>query len=302
MRIGIIGGGSIGLLYAYYLSQAFSVTIYTRTIEQADLINREGIWLKKKEHRWHGNVSATQVDGWQGLEDITIITVKQYQLGQVLSVISKCVDHRGRLLFLQNGMGHVKKLMTLPHRQIYVGSVEHGAYRENGNTVHHNGVGVTRLAELRGDRAFLKHFANEIPSSFPFVFEEDYYNMLIKKLIVNAAINPLTAVLQVKNGELIDNPHFYKILQNIFAELTKILKLDNQVEYFNHIVNVCENTAQNRSSMLKDLERNQETEVDAILGYLLEEAENNDIYAPLVRTFYNLVKGKEYKGKDKLNF
>lgn len=301
MRIGIIGGGSIGLLYAYYLSQTFSVTIYTRTIEQADLINREGIWLKKKEQLQHAHVSAAQVDSWAGLEDITFVTVKQYQLGQVLSLVRKRVGLGGGLIFLQNGMGHVKQLSFLPQQQVYVGSVEHGAYRENGNTVHHNGDGVTRVAVFRGDREYLKKLTQDIPSSFPFVFEEEYYNMLIKKLIVNAAINPLTAVLQVQNGKLIDNPYYYKILQNIFSELTEILKLDNPTDYFNHIVKVCNNTAQNRSSMLKDLDLNQETEVDAILGYLLEEAENNDIYAPVVSLFYNLVRGKEYKGKDNLN-
>ena len=43
MRIGIIGGGAIGLLFANYLSEKHDVTIYTRTQEQAELLNRDGL-------------------------------------------------------------------------------------------------------------------------------------------------------------------------------------------------------------------------------------------------------------------
>ena len=47
MKIGIIGAGSIGLLFASYLSSAFSVTLYTRTSEQAKEINDHGLHLLK---------------------------------------------------------------------------------------------------------------------------------------------------------------------------------------------------------------------------------------------------------------
>ena len=43
MRIGIIGGGAIGLLFANYLSENHDVTIFTRTKEQAELLNRDGL-------------------------------------------------------------------------------------------------------------------------------------------------------------------------------------------------------------------------------------------------------------------
>lgn len=291
MRIGIIGGGSLGLLFAYYLNKTASVTVYTRTLEQAEVINREGICLKKKENIWNTFVSAVPFDSWQGLEDITIVTVKQYQLTHVLDKISNQPKSYGRLLFLQNGMGHIKSLKNMTNQEIYIGSVEHGAYRDSANVVHHNGEGVTRCAVLNGDPSFLEQFVSVSPSSFPFIIEPDYYEMLIKKLIVNAVINPLTAVLRVQNGELIDNPHYYKILNDIFSEITAILQLKNRDQIFSHVMNVCEKTAQNRSSMLKDIEHHRETEVDAILGYLLEEADSKGIQAPLIQTFFHLIKG-----------
>jgi len=40
MRIGIIGGGAIGLLFACYLSKSNQVTLYCRTNEQVRLISQ----------------------------------------------------------------------------------------------------------------------------------------------------------------------------------------------------------------------------------------------------------------------
>lgn len=291
MKIGIIGGGSIGLLFAYYLNQVASVTIYTRTLEQADKINREGLCLKYQDHLHHTYVTGKVIGSWQGQEDITIVSVKQYQLDAVLSKIQQQPKSTGKLLFIQNGMGHIKHLKEITNREVYVGSVEHGAYRNSENIVTHTGDGVTRLAVINGDQMFLESFQTKMPTLFPFAVEPHYYRMLVKKLIVNAIINPMTAVLKVPNGELLTNPHYFNIMKGMFEELLSVLDLDDHDMYFQHVKTVCEKTAGNRSSMLKDLESQQPTEIDAILGYVLEEAEMKKVHVPIVQTFYDLIKG-----------
>ncbi|NMD69397.1 2-dehydropantoate 2-reductase [Bacillus sp. DNRA2] len=291
MKIGIIGGGSIGLLFAYYLNQAASVTLYTRTLEQADKINREGLCLKYQDHLHHTYVSGKTLESWQGQEDLTIVTVKQYQLEAVFTKIRQQTKPTGRLLFLQNGMGHIKHLKAITNCEVYVGSVEHGAYRNSENIVTHTGEGVTRLAVINGEHSFLEEFIDKIPKSFPFVVEEHYYQMLVKKLIVNAIINPMTAVLKVPNGELLSNPYYFSSMKCLFKELMSVLEVDDHDAYFQHVVTVCQNTAGNRSSMLKDIENHQPTEIDAILGYILEEAEKKAIHVPIIETYYHLIKG-----------
>ncbi len=292
MKIGIIGGGSIGLLYAYYLNQSFPVTIYTRTSEQADSINRDGLRMERgSDNQQQTFVKAAVIDDWNGNEELTIITVKQYQLPSIFNKISLIPRMQGALLFLQNGMGHLKTLQNLPVQDIYVGSVEHGAYRAGANLVRHNGEGITRLALFKGNITCLRKFVDQSLTSFPVKQESDYYEMLVQKLVVNAVINPLTAVLKVPNGELIANPHYYHVLESIFSELTVVLDLEEKNEYFQHIIAVCKKTAQNRSSMLKDIEQNQETEIEAILGFVIEEAKTKGLHAPIVTTFYRLVKG-----------
>ena len=297
MRVGIIGAGSIGLLFAAYLSRVFDVTVYTRSQEQANEINLHGISLLNRMDRTVAVVKAVPITDWQGSEELTIIAVKQYQLFSFMERLEQTPVMPENLLFLQNGMGHLKLLNNLKGTNVYVGSVEHGALRENHYTVRHNGAGTTNVAVYKGDSEFLQWLTGVVSKVFPMTYQEEYFAMLEKKLIANAMINPLTAILQVKNGVLVDNPFYYKIFQNLFSEITAILNLQHPEEYWGQVIKICQQTADNRSSMLKDIEANRQTEVDAILGYLLEEAGRKGITSPQLETLFYLIKGKESQGE-----
>lgn len=287
MKIGIIGAGSIGLLFAAYLQKNFNVTLYTRNQDQADQINGHGVSLLKGFGPFTAKVEAVPLSKGTGEEELIIIAVKQYQLESILRELPE----GGNYLFLQNGMGHLKYLQKLDARNIYVGSVEHGAYREDARTVSHNGKGVTKAALYKGEPSLLKKFASLVPKEFPVRIEDDYYSMLANKLAANAVINPLTAVLRVKNGELVSNHHFEKALECLFNEVMGILDLPDKNGTLLMVKGICRNTAENRSSMLKDLEAGRQTEVEAILGYLLEEAKEAE--TPMLNTYYELIKGME---------
>ena len=294
MKIGIIGGGSIGLLFSYYLSLHNKVSVYTRTKEQADLINECGLHLVKGGIKQPSSqVTAAPIHDWRGCEDLTIVAVKQYQLSGLMSDLKD--KAKGSILFLQNGYGHIKMLSELATNEIFVGSVEHGAVRVNGYTVQHNGVGVTRTAVFRGNADVLGELSTIAPSDFPFILEQDFNEMLIKKLVVNAVINPLTAILKVKNGQLVQNPSYFKIFKQMFEECAYILELPDSEQHFHNLMAVCEKTANNHSSMYKDIENGRQTEIDAILGYLLELARSKNKKAPLIHNYYHCIKGKEHE-------
>lgn len=295
MKVGIIGAGSLGLLFAAYLSRAFETIIYTRTPAQAEQINQNGIVLKKGDTVTSTNVQALPISDWKGTETVTVVAVKQYHLHTIIENVNSSAAPN--LLFIQNGMGHLKLLEAIKEKNIAVGSVEHGALRENAYTVYHNGEGITNAASYKGTADWLHFLAAKVPNDFPIVIRKNYFDMMQKKLIVNAAINPLTAILRVKNGDLIENPYYLQALNNLFEEISDVLRLGDKDAYLQHIHYVCQSTAENRSSMLKDLEAGRMTEVDAILGYLLDEAEKLNKQAAQIQGLYSLIKGKEQEGR-----
>lgn len=298
MKIGIVGAGSIGLLFAAYLRDFFKVTLYTRSSSQAEEIKQHGILIKKEGNCLKKEVSAVPFSEWSGTEDLMIIAVKQYQLEEVIKKLNSFYTEKGSLLFLQNGMGHLKLLPNVKMENIFLGSVEHGAYKENGYTVRHNGDGLTKTALYKGSKSILELLISLVNSPFKFVFEDRYFEMLQKKLIVNAVVNPLTALLKIPNGRLVENACFINMLYELFEEVALVLDVEEKEAHLKRVMDICKSTASNRSSMLKDIEANRRTEADAILGYLMEEANRKDMRIPLIKAYFLAIKGMELEGVD----
>jgi len=289
--IGIIGGGSLGLLFSAYLSDCYDVTLYTKTKTQAKCINENGITLHRQGEHHTKKVSAIPLEKNIKEADLIIITVKQYHLKEIIPFIKTLTIHTP-LLFIQNGMSHIEILKNLPQSTLYLGTVEHGAMRTNMDSVHHTGIGTTRIASYRGEMESILPIVN-----FPWVIETDWYVMLVKKLVVNALINPLTALYRVKNGQLIHNSYFYKTMRLLFEEIAAVLKLDSAFNYWENALGVCSRTSTNQSSMLKDIQEGRQTEIDAILGYIQTQAAEKRTSTPIVDFLYGSIKGiEEEKG------
>ncbi len=293
MRVGIIGGGSIGLLFGAYLGQNHEVTIFTKREEQAEKIKEIGICLCVQDGE-EKVIPVDAVPGDAGIsdQDILIVAVKQYDLPEVMAML-RSAPKAIPLCFIQNGMGHLELLDILPQETILVATVEHGAKRLNDWTVSHNGVGQTNVSVYKGSNELEKNFPMSTDSSFPVSFYKEYRTILINKLMANALINPLTVVFQVKNGRLVDNPYYYELLRFMFEEIYSIFPLGEKEEAFNRVIDICKNTRHNTSSMLKDIQEGRKTEIDAILGYILKVAERKGAKLKTIQMAYVMVKGIE---------
>ena len=97
---------------------------------------------------------------------------------------------------------------------------------------------------------------------------------LWRKLAINAAINPLTALLRCTNGELAGDPA--DRVRRLCTEISAVARaagMGRAVESLENVVfEVIHNTADNRSSMLQDVEAGRPTEIDYITGWLVEQA------------------------------
>lgn len=292
MKIGIIGGGAIGLLFAARLSTKHKIELFTNTKKQANSINQHGLRLIDGAQERSIIIPAFPIKEADIQSDLIIVAVKQYHLPTLWTVLNQFPN--STLLFLQNGIAHLPMLEELNSKAILVGVVEHGAGRLDERTVQHTGIGVTRYGFWKGE-AFVNS-QDLSSSSFPFVYEENPFLMLKEKLLVNCVINPLTALFQVRNGELLDNPYFFQLFTDTFNEVVLSLQLTPSKEkLFQKVKDICKQTSQNQSSMYKDLQQGRKTEMDAIVGSVLKEAEKNKIETPILQFLYKSIKGKEEK-------
>ncbi|MFT4416116.1 2-dehydropantoate 2-reductase [Fredinandcohnia humi] len=295
MKIGIIGGGSIGLLFAGYLARNNEVTIYSRTETQASILRSKGVTIEQNNTSNTYRVQATTSTNSVSDEEFMIIAVKQYVLEEVLLQLND-LDKIPTVLFLQNGMGHIDALDKLKNRTILLGVVEHGALKIDNARVLHTGIGKTKVALFRGDKDKADLLVRENTTTFPIELHSNWREILTSKLIVNAVINPLTALFKIKNGELIYNRYFYHSMEALYNEIISVIHpvTDNM---WQQVCEICNNTAENKSSMLRDVEEGRKTEVEAILGYVINEAKRKNQKLILTPFLFEGIKGIEDRGK-----
>lgn len=289
MNIGIIGGGSIGLLLSHYMSKYHNITLYVRRVNQKMTIVEKGILLQNKGISRNLNVLMNEQ---LKKEDLVIVCVKQPDVSNVLPYIRQ-TNPSTPLLFLQNGMGHVDDISHL-QQTVFVGVVEHGAYRQNDFTVSHTGQGVIRISLLHGENDALQTFGAILHSQdFPVKIHQNWYKLLSEKLIINAVINPLTALFDVNNGVILTNPFIKRLAEKLCIEAAHTLELQPH-EQWERVQHIAQLTSENVSSMLKDIRAQQPTEIDAISGYLLDKKKAYD--KPYTTFVYQSIKALEMRG------
>ncbi|WP_028782676.1 2-dehydropantoate 2-reductase [Thalassobacillus devorans] len=284
MEIGIIGGGAVGLLMAHYLGKRNEVTLYVRRLEQMKQVNEHGVELDGCSDTVKVNARIAEN---LPRHDITFVCVKQHHLEGLMPILEEAGDDE-TLVFLQNGMGHLDRVNSL-FSGVLVGVTEHGALKTSDCAVRHTGKGVIRMAAVENARNVDGLVEQLSRDDFPFIAERNYYPMLAKKLVVNAVINPLTAIFEVRNGQLLENPFLYDIARSLCREACQVLQLNFQEEWKN-TKRVAGATASNFSSMYKDVSEGRISEVEAITGYLL----NRTDYLPAHSFIYQAIKAKEF--------
>lgn len=267
VRIGVIGGGAIGLLICSYLSEQHEVTLYINRQEQAGLIEAENIERYQADSfDARSTVRVKQMTELEA-EACFIVCVKQAGMEHVLSILKK-VAPRIPTIFTQNGMGHHLYLKDL-HHPSYLGIIEHGAVKMSDHQVNHLGSGQIKIAAATGsDDEAISLVRDLTEINFPFLYVDDAIQLVKNKLIVNAVINPLTAIFNVQNGEIIRNKFIHRLAKKLCVEAAEVLDLPFE-ESWNRIEAIAEVTGGNTSSMLADIQQHRQTEIEAISGYLL---------------------------------
>ncbi|MGA9468640.1 MAG: ketopantoate reductase C-terminal domain-containing protein [Exiguobacterium marinum] len=252
-RIGIIGNGAVGLLMASLLADDYEVTVYGRNISSPDerlSITRTGMTNGSAHVSLKSSETLQETD-----EDIFFVTTKAHQVEGATERLTGKVP----VFICSNGIAH---LDYAKRRGFHLGIVEHGVTKSRGG-IEHRGLGRIRIGSSTGLPPIqIKE------SPLQLVWEEEIEQVVIEKLFANAIINPITALCRVPNGALVNSP-YREIAQSIYHELTPLFP--QQVPY-TYIESIIASTAENRSSMLRDIEEGRPTEVDAILKPVIEKA------------------------------
>jgi 2-dehydropantoate 2-reductase len=232
--------------------------------------------------------------------EVVVVTVKTYSLSAVAKEIRESGLLAGKLsdarfVLLMNGMGN-RERFDLPGARIYEGITSAGVVFAGDGRIELKGRGKTVFEEGIGEdlRRFIG--ARLAKKGFDAEFAQDFRRQQWMKLFANAVINPITALTREKNG-IVLSPHLVPLVERIVGECVAVARAEgerfDEVEVTEFVRAVAESTAANTSSMLQDVLRGRETEIDAINGFVLDRARRHGVEAPGNEVLWGMVKAVE---------
>ena len=290
----IVGAGAIATLFAAQLASAgMKVVMLTSWEEAIQKISERGVCAIFPDGRSVGGLVQITSDPEEiGRIRRALVLVKAWQTPQAALQLEKVLTSDGVAFSLQNGLGNLEVLAErLGPRRSACGVTVVGATIQNPGIVHCTGsVTVQGIQDMR----LFDLYEQFEKAGIRVEMQADLGCVQWRKLIVNAAINPLSAVLGVCNGALWENTHSQYVLTGLAREALAVAEASgypfNEVDMIGEIREICRKTAANHSSMLQDVRRGVQTEIDAINGALVQIAGGLGVDVPLNRCFVSLVK------------
>jgi 2-dehydropantoate 2-reductase len=279
----------MGCLYAGLLTEGgHSVCLLDKRADRAARISRQGLKIEGPQGARTVLVGATARAETLADTDLVIISVKTYDTGSTLPSLRALVSDRTLVLTLQNGLGNVEQLaaQVSPHH-LFAGVTAHGSTLLGAGHIRHAGAGPTTIGSLLPENhaRAVELAAILTKAGIASTAAQDIAAVLWGKLIVNAAIGPLSALSGLANGRLPDHAEWRVLLEQAAREGAAVaarkkirLPYDNPGQA---VTEVCRHTAENFSSMLQDIRRGRQTEIDAINGAIVREAAALGIPAPV---------------------
>lgn len=305
MKIGIVGAGAMGGLFGGMLTRAGQdVWLIDNHKQRAERINREGLIIeasKALESREPKQeiikIKATTEPRKVGSCDLVILFVKAYDTEEATRNSLPLTGKKTVWLTLQNGLGNIERMGKIVGKDRVVGGITYqGATVLEAGRIRHAGCGKTVIGEIDGKESERIKRISDIfnQAGIDTEISDNIEGVLWGKLLINAVINPLTAITRVRNGQLLESPLLKETMKLIVEEAMRVpLKKGIRLPYqkvFEKVEESCQTSRDNISSMLQDILRKKRTEVDFINGAIVSEAEKIGISTPLNRALWNIVK------------
>ena len=228
MKIGIVGTGAMGAVYAAMLAKSgHEVWAIDRWQDHLDAIAHDGL-------RVSGASGEYVVDGIQvgrrpadaGPCDLWVIATKAADVDEVMSEIAPLVRDTDVVMPFQNGLGAGERVVAhVDERHVVIGIAEgFGSSIPAPGSVHHNGMRLIRIGEMAGGltERVLDIERNWSDAGFNVKAFADISQMVWEKFICNVALSAPTAVFDVTIGELHADEELWGVAMGCMLEAYRL--------------------------------------------------------------------------------
>lgn len=289
-RVAVIGPGAMGCLFAAKLARSgVRVHIVDHNAQRAELLAKSGIHVEGPDGAVISERVTVSTTPPQGA-DLVLVMTKAH------ATASLKLPPDAPVLTLQNGLGNVDTLCAMAgSARILAGTSTEAATLLGPGRVRHAARGRNVFGSWTSCPSELAYKLLR-GAGFTVDLTETPGQIIWEKSVMNAGINPVTALLDVPNGRLLEIPDARRLMRDLVTEATKVAATEGY-RFPRSLVEateeLCRQTADNISSMLQDVRNRKKTEIGAISGEILRRAELAALSVPRTRVVFQLVRGLE---------
>ena len=301
LNVTILGAGAMGCLYAAYLARnpEIRLQLLDHNPDKVAEIQQDGLVMEENGRLIHTPVHAVQSGIGGEPTDILIVFVKAHQTYSAMKNNRFLIGPDTTVVSQQNGMGNYIEINKfVPLDRIVIGTSNHNStlrgygkflHAADGKTI----IGAFDPANPRVEivRAVFAGSGVDISTS------PDVRRLIWRKVLVNMAVNPLTMLMEVRNGFLQADRPSWDCVSGVVREGIAVAKADgvdfDEEEILELIRMICLVTKSGCSSMYQDRLHKRHTEIDFINGTVVKLARKYRIPVPFNTLLVNMVHGVE---------
>ncbi len=311
MHIVIVGAGAMGRFLGGMLGRSgHEVTFVEKNPILVDTLNNQGIQfidldLSGTSPYLTVQTRATSDGGSIHTCDLSILAVKNNATASAIRSIKHLVTANAPVLTVQTGLGNIETMAEIvPRGNILGGVTYHGSTSLHGSSVRHAGSGMTLIGEIdfsgkeRAERIKGAFDASDIQT----MVTDNILGYIWAKALVYSAVNPLTALLRLKNGQLTEKMESIALAKRLIDEGTQVAKacaIEMPGEdLYDSLLEVCRKTSENLSPMLQDILNGRRTEIEALNGAIYMMGKKMGLNVPTHQTMTDLIHLTEKWGRE----
>jgi 2-dehydropantoate 2-reductase len=302
VKVCIVGCGAVGSLFAAALAQLDDVEVWAYDLAQAhvDAINERGLRLTGA-----GEVHATRLRATTDAAtlpscDFGLVATKAMHTDSAVAATAHAF-REGCVASVQNGVGNEEAIATHVERVIRGTTFPAGKLLEPG-VVQWDVRGDTTLGPFEpspAPAAEIERLAEACTrGGMPTAAVADARGAQWRKVIFNAATNPIGALTGLTHGQVCERPPLRRLVSGLVDEGKAVAAAQGIVldadpeELIDHAARP-EVAYGHKASMLQDVEARRQTEVDYLNGGIVRFGREHGVATPLNEAVVALIKGVE---------
>lgn len=299
----IVGAGSVGGFFGAHLAKVHPNVSFLLRPRTLAAVKARGLTIRSAGGSFTVHPPAASDPRELPAPDLVILSIKAYDLDEVMAQLEPVIMEKTVLLTLQNGVDTEDRLIARLKRDCVVGGVAfiYSKIAEPG-VIEHYKKGAVAIGELMGHESERLLQIRDLftEAGIPCQLSKDVRRSKWEKMCWNCVFNPLTVLVNDRVAKALDHPELLRVIYQIVQEVMAVsaaLKVPLAPDMADRVVKWSQELRDIHTSMYDDWKAGRPTEIDYLNGYIVQKARELGIPTPVNEALTAMI--KVVTGKDR---